>query len=62
VASFAHWLKGSAGSMGYDAFTEPALALEQAAKAGELERAAEALKAVQALAARVVPPGESAAA
>jgi HPt (histidine-containing phosphotransfer) domain-containing protein len=57
VASFAHWLKGSAATMGYDAFTEPALALEEAAKAGELERAAQLLGVVRGLAERVVAPG-----
>lgn len=37
VAQFAHWLKGSAGSVGYDVFTEPAIDLEIAAKANERE-------------------------
>ena len=62
LARFAHWLRGSAGSMGYDAFTEPALALEQAVKANKLERAAELLSDVHGLANRIVVPGEEAAA
>jgi HPt (histidine-containing phosphotransfer) domain-containing protein len=62
LASFAHWLKGSAGSMGYDAFTEPALELEQAAKAGEMERAAKLFATVRELARRMVPPQQETAA
>jgi PAS domain S-box-containing protein len=62
LASFAHWLKGSAGSMGYDAFTEPALELEHAAKANEMERAARLFAGVRALAERMVPPQQETAA
>ncbi|MDH3320141.1 MAG: ATP-binding protein [Betaproteobacteria bacterium] len=62
VADFAHWLKGSAGSMGYDAFTEPAARLERAAKAGEMGEAGRLLGEVHALAERIVPPEEQAAA
>ena len=61
VASFAHWLKGSAGSVGYDAFTEPAMHLEQAAKSGEMDEAARLLKELRALTARIVTPGEETA-
>ena len=32
VAELAHWLKGSGGTMGFDDFTDPAAALEAAAK------------------------------
>ena len=35
LARLAHWLKGSAGTVGFDSFFEPALELEQAAKAGD---------------------------
>jgi CheY-like chemotaxis protein/HPt (histidine-containing phosphotransfer) domain-containing protein len=35
VARLAHWLAGAAGTVGYDAFTEPAREMETAAKAGE---------------------------
>ena len=35
VAAFAHWLAGAGGTVGYDAFTEPARRLEQLAKAGQ---------------------------
>ena len=37
LAQLAHWLKGSGGSAGFDAFSEPALELEMAAKAGRSE-------------------------
>ena len=33
LASLAHWLKGSGGTTGFDAFTAPAKTLEQLAKA-----------------------------
>ncbi len=62
IANFAHWLKGSAGSMGYDDFTEPAARLEQAAKAGEMAEAARLLGEVRSLAARMVPPEQQTAA
>jgi PAS domain S-box-containing protein len=61
VAEFAHWLKGSAGSMGYDSFYEPALQLEQAAKSGEMDRALALFGEVRSLTARIVPPEEEAA-
>jgi PAS domain S-box-containing protein len=56
VADFAHWLKGSGGSMGFDEFTEPAAQLERAAKAGEMSEAARLLGEVHELARRIVPP------
>jgi HPt (histidine-containing phosphotransfer) domain-containing protein len=55
-ADIAHWLKGSAGSVGYDAFTEPARKAEQAARAGELAAVGEQLDLIEALGARVVAP------
>ncbi len=56
VADFAHWLKGSGGSMGFDEFTEPAAQLERAAKMGEMNEAARLLGEVHALAKRIVAP------
>ena len=59
LANLAHWLKGSAGTVGYDAFKEPATCLELLAKdenEGEIE---ESLQELRALAARVVVPGET---
>lgn len=38
ISSFAHWLKGSGGSVGLHAFTEPAIKLEAAAKSADLEK------------------------
>jgi len=35
VERLAHWLGGAAGTVGYDAFTEPAREMEAAAKAGD---------------------------
>ena len=37
LAVLAHWLKGSAGSVGFHDFTAPALELEQFAKADNLQ-------------------------
>jgi len=62
IAAFAHWLKGSAGSMGYDAFVPPALQLEQAAKAGDLDQAARLFAEARSLAGRVVAPEDETAA
>ncbi len=59
VASFAHWLKGSAGSMGYDDFTAPAMELEKAARALERERTGQLIGELRRMAARVAAPGEA---
>ena len=56
LAALAHWLKGAGGSVGYDAFFEPARELEQAAKAGDSAACAASLETIRALAARLVPP------
>ena len=47
IADFAHWLRGSAGSMGYDAFTTPAAELEAAAKDAKAETVATLLNEVR---------------
>jgi HPt (histidine-containing phosphotransfer) domain-containing protein len=57
LAALAHWLKGAGGSVGYDAFFEPARELEQAAKAGDSAACAACLEVMRALAARLVSPG-----
>jgi HPt (histidine-containing phosphotransfer) domain-containing protein len=62
IAKFAHWLKGSAGSMGYDYFTEPARELEKAAKAADRERTGHLISELRHAAERVVVPGEEPAA
>ena len=56
VASFAHWLKGSAGSMGYDAFTNPARELEAAAVAADEAMVRYLLGEVRRMADAVVAP------
>jgi PAS domain S-box-containing protein len=59
IANFAHWLRGSAGSMGYDAFTTPAAELEAAAKDAQDEQVALLLSDVREMARRVVAPDET---
>jgi signal transduction histidine kinase/HPt (histidine-containing phosphotransfer) domain-containing protein/ActR/RegA family two-component response regulator len=59
VANLAHWLKGAAGTVGYDEFTEPAMKLEQAAKDNNAADTATMLGEVRGLAARLVAPEES---
>jgi CheY-like chemotaxis protein/HPt (histidine-containing phosphotransfer) domain-containing protein len=56
VASFAHWLKGSAGSMGYDAFSKPAKDLEVAAMAADEAMVKQLLDEVRRMADAVVAP------
>jgi PAS domain S-box-containing protein len=56
LSDLAHWLKGAAGSVGYDVFTEPAQRLEQAAKTMNSQLASEMLLVVGSLATRVVLP------
>ena len=62
IAKFAHWLKGSAGTVGYDAFTALAAELEKAAKAGEAQRVEATFQELRSMADRVVVPSEDAAA
>ncbi len=56
VAETAHWLKGSGGSVGFDAFTQPAKVLESAARQQDAATAHAALAEVEALGARVTVP------
>jgi len=56
LASLAHYLKGVAGSVGFDEFTEPSRALEGAARAGVQSEVDASLAALRALAARVELP------
>jgi HPt (histidine-containing phosphotransfer) domain-containing protein len=57
VRSDAHWLKGAGGTVGFSDFTEPARALEQAAKAGDAEQASQLLREIDDIRSRVVIPG-----
>ena len=56
LADLAHWLKGAGGSVGFDVFTEPAMSLEQLAKAGTEEGINEVIGELRDLTARIVRP------
>jgi PAS domain S-box-containing protein len=56
LASLAHWLKGSGGTAGFNAFTSPAAKLEKLAKEKRLAEVAAALADVQDMGRRVVRP------
>jgi len=58
LASLAHWLKGSGGTAGFDAFTAPAKALEQLAKAGSEEQTQEVVAELRQLVEHLVIPDE----
>jgi HPt (histidine-containing phosphotransfer) domain-containing protein len=58
VAEIAHWLVGTAGTVGYDEFTDPARLLERCAVNLELDRIGPALEAVRVLERRLVIPEE----
>jgi CheY-like chemotaxis protein len=59
IAALAHWLKGSGGTVGYDAFTEPAKTLEELAKANSEDGLAEALAILRGISRRLVVPDDS---
>jgi CheY-like chemotaxis protein/HPt (histidine-containing phosphotransfer) domain-containing protein len=62
LASLAHWLKGSGGTAGFDAFTEPARTLERLAKAADEQQTAAAVAQLRDIVERIVAPvGEKAA-
>jgi CheY-like chemotaxis protein/HPt (histidine-containing phosphotransfer) domain-containing protein len=50
VERLAHWLAGAAGTVGYDAFTEPAREMEAAAKAGDSATTAGVLQRIARMA------------
>jgi CheY-like chemotaxis protein/HPt (histidine-containing phosphotransfer) domain-containing protein len=58
LAALAHWLKGSGGTAGYDAFTAPARALEVAAKAQDDREAQTRVVELRLLVDRIVVPAE----
>jgi HPt (histidine-containing phosphotransfer) domain-containing protein len=58
LAAMAHWLKGAAGTVGYDAFTDPAIGLEQSAKDNDAQACAEILARLHEMADRVEIPGD----
>jgi PAS domain S-box-containing protein len=61
LASLAHWLKGSAGTVGFDAFSGPAKTLEILAKEGKEAEIDGAIQELRGLAERIALPGDSAA-
>jgi HPt (histidine-containing phosphotransfer) domain-containing protein len=54
IASLAHWLKGAGGTVGFDAFTEPAAKLEQFAKSQSADQVEQTILELRRLADRVV--------
>jgi signal transduction histidine kinase/CheY-like chemotaxis protein len=58
LSALAHWLKGAGGTVGYDAFFEPARDLEHAAVAADAATARGEMERLNQLALRVVPPPE----
>jgi PAS domain S-box-containing protein len=61
LASLAHWLKGSAGSVGFDGYTQPSKHLEKAALAQDVAQAMLHLREIESLTGRLQPAGEKAA-
>jgi PAS domain S-box-containing protein len=60
LATLAHWLKGSGGTAGFNALTDPARKLEQLARENKLEEIGSAIEDLQHLAERIeVPPVEA---
>lgn len=53
LVSLGHWLHGSAGSLGFQEFSDPAIRLEDAAKRQEILEVRSALLEIQSLVARV---------
>lgn len=58
LAALAHWLKGSGGTAGFDAFTAPAKTLEQLAKARSEQQTADAVSELRQLVDDIVVPTE----
>tara|TARA_R110002049_G_scaffold2743_4_gene21127 strand:- start:72646 stop:75495 length:2850 start_codon:yes stop_codon:yes gene_type:complete len=59
VARFAHWLKGSGGTVGFHAFTQPAEMLEMHIKNGQIKQIESSLNALESISHRLVRPGEA---
>ncbi|MCB1829339.1 MAG: Hpt domain-containing protein, partial [Gammaproteobacteria bacterium] len=57
ISRLAHWLKGAGGTVGYDAFTEPAIELEQLSKAGQREQAESVIQSIGRMVEAVQLPG-----
>ncbi|MDJ0786717.1 MAG: ATP-binding protein [Myxococcota bacterium] len=59
LAQLGHWLKGAAGTVGFDALTEPAEILEALAREGKLDEIGPALAELRSLESRLVVSGEA---
>ena len=59
LAQLGHWLKGAGGTVGYDAFSDPAARLEQFAKDGDAAVSRGVLLELRALEARLEVPEET---
>ncbi len=57
LAEQAHWLKGAAGTVGYDDFTEPAVKLELAAKTADQDGVQIQMRIIKDYTNHIVPPG-----
>ncbi len=57
LATLGHWLKGAAGTVGFDAFTQPAEALRLLAREGKPQEIEAALGAIREMADRIVLSG-----
>ena len=56
VAALAHWLKGSGGTAGFAAFTQPARELEQLAKEARLDEIEKSIDQLKELASQIEVP------
>jgi signal transduction histidine kinase/DNA-binding response OmpR family regulator len=56
LATLAHWLKGAAGTVGFDEFTKPATELEIVAKANNREKVSTLLEQINSLQQRTLAP------
>jgi len=59
ITEIARWLKGTGGSSGFDAFTEPAVHLAEAALGNNEQGVDEAIKVLRGLASRIQLPREN---
>jgi HPt (histidine-containing phosphotransfer) domain-containing protein len=62
LAALAHWLKGAAGTVGYDDFTEPAMHLEEGAHANDVPALEATMAEIRDLVRRLEVPEEPVAA
>jgi len=59
LAALAHWLKGAAGTVGYDDFTKPAADFERSVKLGDQEMVKRQFAILQNMAGNIVKPQEN---